>query len=103
MKVNFDGPSKGNPAVASCGMVIRDDNGVYKGVRGIYLGIQTNHVAEANAAIHGLALAKEKGCKKIWSEGDSLNIIRCLSKDSNPSWTIHNVMYKAQILINSFE
>lgn len=103
MKVKFDGTSKENPGVASCGMVLRDENGVCNGLRDIPLGFQTNHVAETNAAFNGLILSKEKCCRKIWVEGDSLNIIKCLNKNSIPLWSIHNVMQRAHILNNSFE
>ena len=41
--------------------------------------------------------------KKIWVEGDSLNIINCLNKISIPLWTISNIIYEAIHIINSFD
>ena len=36
-------------------------------------------------------------------EGDSLNIIDCLNKVTQPSWTISNIILKAINIINSFQ
>lgn len=94
MKINFDGASKGNPGIDGCGIIIRDENGICKGVEAIPIGIHTNHVAEASVALHGFMLAKNKNYRKVWLEGDSLNIIRCLNNDTNPSWTIFNIIHK---------
>lgn len=70
-------------------------NGDSLGVMAIPIGEQTNHVAEASAALYGLSYAKSMNLDKIWLEGDSLNIINCLNKVNNPSWTIHNIICKA--------
>ena len=69
----------------------------------IPIGDQTNHVAEACTALHGLLYAKSMNLRKIWVEGDSLNIINCLNKITKPSWTINNIILKAIHIINSFE
>ena len=41
--------------------------------------------------------------RKVWVEGDSLNIINCLNKITKPSWTISNIISQAINIINSFE
>ena len=36
-------------------------------------------------------------------EGDSLNIINCLNKITQPSWTISNIIFQAIHIINYFD
>ena len=102
-KINFDGASKGNLGKEGCGVVIRNSNGDYVGGMAIPIGDQTNHVAEAYATLHGLLYAKSMNLRKIWVEGDSLNIINCLNKITKPLWTISNIIFKASQIINSFQ
>ena len=65
-KINFDGASKGNPGIASCGIIIRNVNGDRMGGMAIPIGIQTNHVVEANANLYGLIYAKRLNLNKLW-------------------------------------
>ena len=102
-KISFDGASKGNSGKAGCGIVIRNSNGDNVGCMAIPIGIHSNHVAEACAALHGLIYAKKMNMRKIWVEGDSLNIINCLNKITIPSWTISNIMHEAIHIIIFFE
>lgn len=80
-KINFDEASKGNPGKVGCGIFIRNSNGDNMGSLVVLIGHQTNHVAEASAALHGLHYAKNLNMKKIWLERGSLNIINCLNKN----------------------
>ena len=57
----------------------------------------------ASAALHGLRYAKKLNLKRIWLEGDSLNIINCLNKKTIPSWTISNLVDESIHIINSFD
>ena len=102
-KINFDGASKGNPIIAGCGVVIRDAYGEKVGYMAIPIGSQTNHVAEASDALHGLMFAKSLNLRKVWVEGYTLNIINFLNKITKPSWTISNIIFQAINIINSFE
>ena len=83
--------------------MIRNSNGDFVGGMAIPLGCQTNHVAEASAALYGLMYAKDLNLANIWIEGDSLNIINCLKKIYPPSWKISNIITKAGYIINSFQ
>lgn len=103
MKINFDGASKGNPGVAGCGVVLRDEWGICKIIKCIPIGKQTNHVTEAMAAYHGIILAKEAKCTKVWCEGDSLNIINCLNMKFPPSWSISNAIKATRKISEEFE
>ena len=51
-----------------------------------------NHYAEASVALHTMKLALEVGVKKLWLEGDSFNIIKCINGISHPAWTIANIV-----------
>ena len=102
-KINFDGASKGNPGIPGCGIIIRTMNGDRVDGMAIPIGVQTNNVAEASASLYGLNHAKSLNLKKIWIEGNSLNIINCLNKVNSPSWTINNIIGKVVDLISSFE
>lgn len=84
-------------------MVIINSNSDFVGGMAIPLGCQTNHVVEASTALYGLIYAKDLNLKKIWIEGDSLNIINCLKKINPPSWTISNIISKVGYIINSFQ
>lgn len=53
-KINFDGASKGNPRIAGCGLIIRNENGDCLGIIAIPIRDQTNHVVESSVAIYGL-------------------------------------------------
>ena len=64
-KINFDGASKGNLDIVRCGIVIRNSIGDNVGSLAIPIGTQTNHVAEASAALHGLRYAKKLNLKRI--------------------------------------
>lgn len=102
-KINFYGASKGNSRIAYCGIIIRNMNGERVHGMSIPIGVQTNHVVEASAALYDLSHAKSLNLKNIWLEGDSINIINYLTKVTNPLWTINNIIGKATDLINSFK
>ena len=89
--------------MVGCSVIIRNMNGDRVGGMAIPISVQTNHGAEASVTLYGLSHAKSLNLNKIWFERDSLNIINCLNKVTNPSWTIHNIICKAIDLINSFD
>lgn len=64
---------------------------------------QTSHFFEASAALNTLILAKSLNYEKLWLEGDSLNIIKCLKGESEPCWSIENIIMKAREIIASFK
>lgn len=54
----------------------------------LLLGTQTNHYVEALAAYNGIKISYngiqisyDRGYKKVWVEGDSIDIIRCLNNN----------------------
>jgi len=71
-----DGASRGNPGEAGAGAVLVDPDGSERGNRSLYLGQCTNNVAEYQALIAGLELARECGCKELHICLDSELIVR---------------------------
>lgn len=67
------------------------------------LGNQTSHYVEASAALNTLIIEKNFNHDNLWLEGDSLNIIKCLKGEIEPSWTIENIIFKAREIISSFK
>lgn len=54
-------------------------------------------------AYHGLKMALSKGYKKVWLEGDSLNISKNLKKSFMPSWSVKSIIMDAIEILNSFD
>src|SRR3989338_7927050 len=60
-----DGASRGNPGEAGAGIVLQASTGEIIKKEAVYLGIQTNNVAEYQALLLGLKLAKKLGIRKL--------------------------------------
>ncbi len=71
-----DGASRGNPGQAGAGAVLMDAGGDIKGQYGEYLGQATNNVAEYQALILGLKMARNLGVQKIQVFADSELLVR---------------------------
>lgn len=71
----FDGACRGNPGPMAIGAILTE-NGKKVSDISKHLGRGTNNIAEWNALIEGLKLAKTHGCKKLEVRGDSQLIIR---------------------------
>lgn len=71
-----DGASRGNPGEAGAGAVLISPEGEELGTRSLYLGQQTNNVAEYYALIAGLELAEQLGCNDLQIFLDSELIVR---------------------------
>ena len=67
------------------------------------LGFQTNHFLEAKVACKIVKLAFDMGIKKLWLEGDSNNIIRCIKFITQPSWSIANIIEETRSILEYFE
>lgn len=102
IKVNFDGAAKGNPGKAGGGGVTRNAQGRCIVAFASPFGTQNNHVAEAMAMLKSLQLAQEFKFKKVWLEGDSLNIIQVLKGISSVSWNIANIIKNAKTILNNY-
>jgi ribonuclease HI len=73
-----DGASRGNPGQAGAGAVLIDASGAVQGQYGEYLGQVTNNVAEYQALILGLRMARSLSIKKIRVFADSELLVRQL-------------------------
>lgn len=79
LEIYCDGASKGNPGPASAAAVAYLPSGVRVASRVKKLGSATNNVAEYQALILGLSLAKDIGVKKVYFKLDSQLVVRQLS------------------------
>lgn len=74
-----DGASRGNPGPAGAGALLYDPGGILKGQLSRYLGETTNNVAEYQALILGLQLAREQGAARIQILADSQLVVEQLN------------------------
>lgn len=75
LTLNVDGASKGNPGHAGIGIYITLKGEVIKEY-GAYIGLATNNVAEYQALLKGLELAKELKATEIAVISDSELVVR---------------------------
>ncbi|TBR17991.1 ribonuclease HI family protein [bacterium] len=76
MKAFIDGASRGNPGPASTGVQLLDDSGAVLKEHGRTLGVQTNNVAEYEALLDALRLAKDLGATELLVHSDSLLLVK---------------------------
>ena len=76
--MEFDGASKGNPGPAGLGVVLYDPSGTIVEKLGKALPATTNNVAEYQALIAGLQLAKKIGILRLYIRTDSELVARQL-------------------------
>ncbi len=69
--VNVDGGARGNPGPAAVGAVASAPDGEPLLERGRYIGEATNNVAEYQALLLGLELARELGAREVEVINDS--------------------------------
>jgi ribonuclease HI len=70
VEVYIDGASKGNPGPAGIGVIVCRQGEVIKTIS-LYIGEQTNNVAEYTALIWGLQEARAQGAKAVAVRSDS--------------------------------
>ncbi|TPW20623.1 MAG: putative phosphoglycerate mutase [Elusimicrobia bacterium] len=76
VKAFIDGASRGNPGPASTGVQLLDDAGTVLKEHGRTLGTQTNNVAEYEALLDALRLARELGADELLVHSDSLLLVK---------------------------
>ena len=65
LKIYFDGGSRGNPGPSAIGAVVYDDKSKLIEELSVYIGSQTNNIAEYMALDKVLELIEKYNCKKI--------------------------------------
>ena len=76
LKAYIDGASRGNPGPASVGVQLLSETGAVLKEHGRTLGRQTNNVAEYEALLDALRLAKELGAAELLVHSDSLLLVK---------------------------
>jgi ribonuclease HI len=77
--VSTDGAARGNPGPAGIGVAIEDAAGRVVAEVGEGIGVATNNVAEYQAALRGLQLARQLGGTSVLLRSDSKLLIEQLS------------------------
>ena len=103
IKVNFDGAAKGNPGVSGIGIVFKDDRGhlLLAGAKKLPYG--TNNIAECQAALLAVQIARKEGIKKLHLEGDSLITVQAISKLNAKAWHLQPIINIIEQELNNFE
>lgn len=90
IKVNTDGLSKGNPGLAACAGIFRNNRAEFIGGFSMPLGVRTSFYAEFMAFLVAIEIANSKGWFDLWLESDSMSVIQCfLNPLYLPPWELH--------------
>jgi ribonuclease HI len=76
-----DGGARGNPGPAASGIVIKNEAGETIAAFGVYLGHQTNNVAEYTALVEALKKAKEMGATEVDCILDSELVVKQMRRE----------------------
>ena len=103
IKANFDGSTKGNPRKVGCRGISRDH--CYRVVNAIVIpiGHSTSHIAKVMVTLYTVKLAMDSGYRKLWLEGDSLNIINMINNKSMTTQNIEGSIIEIKELIKNID
>ena len=87
-KINFDGTTFDNLALAGLGVVIRDEQGMIIAALSQQIPLPSSvNMVEALATRRALIFAQEISISSVEVEGDSLQVIRAINKkEQDRSW-----------------
>ncbi len=85
-----DGGARGNPGPAGAGFVLENTDGVRIADGGRFLGVATNNVAEYEALLWGLEVARDRGVRDLTVYSDS----ELLVKQMNGAYRVKNANLK---------
>jgi ribonuclease HI len=103
LEIYIDGASQGNPGPSGIGVIITEDGEVVKNLS-VYLGVQTNNVAEYMALIFGMqeALLRRANSLRIYT--DSQLLCRQINNEYKiKSPNLIGLYYQIQHLKSGFE
>lgn len=101
---NIDGASRGNPGPGALGLVIYNDQGEIVAEGKETLGICTNNVAEYQALIKTLEMAKDLHLRSLLVRSDSQLLVRQMQGQYKIKDDKIKVLYhKVQTLLKSFD
>ncbi|XP_059076528.1 uncharacterized protein LOC131875851 [Cryptomeria japonica] len=103
IKLNFDGPSRGNSGDVGLGYCLHNSKGEELAHMAIPMGKSTNNEAELNALVEGINLCKILNVKTINIEGDSSIIINALRKGVMPDWKLNASLTEILTDIRTFD
>jgi ribonuclease HI len=99
-KCNIDGASNGNPDIASCGGVFRDNSADFLFAFAEPLGIATSYFAELSAALRAIEIAFENNWFNLWLETDSILVVSAFKNQNKPvAWPLRNRWKNTLVLL----
>ncbi len=102
--IHTDGGSRGNPGPAAAGLVIADESGKNLLARGVFLGKQTNNVAEYLGIVLALEEAAALGGTEIYLYCDSQLLVRQINGEYKVKNANLKTYYQKVVdLINHFD
>lgn len=104
MRAFIDGASRGNPGPASVGVFLQDAHGKVLKEHGRTLGVATNNVAEYQALLDALLLAKTLGASELLVHSDSQLLVRQVSGEYKvKNEALKGLKARAQGLMRGFK
>ena len=102
MEIYIDGASQGNPGPAGIGVIFTQNGQIVKNIS-VYLGVQTNNVAEYMALIFGLQEALILRVNQVEIYTDSQLLCRQINKEYKiKSPNLIGLYHQAQHLLSAF-
>lgn len=99
-----DGASRGNPGPAGIGVVLQQKESGYEEEYCRFIGRATSNVAEYTALVEGLALAAERGARRVAHRTDSELLVRQLNGEYKvKSDSLKMILYQAKDIIATLE
>jgi ribonuclease HI len=91
IKCNTDGASIGNPGLASCGGVFRDQNADFLLAFAEPLGIASSYFAELSGVIKAIEISFDNQWNNLWLETDSMLVVNAFKNhDVGVAWPLRN-------------
>ncbi|GLJ50196.1 hypothetical protein SUGI_1068270 [Cryptomeria japonica] len=103
IKCKFDGVAKGNPSRFGGGGIFCDDMGSPKLFYSMDCGIESNNMVEARAGLWGIMIARDKGWRRLWIEGDSKLVIDALNGSLLRNWRLAMIMDATKYVLSGME
>jgi hypothetical protein len=90
VKCNTDGTSVGNPGIAACAGIFRNNLGANLGCFAHYIGVANALYAEIMGIILAIECAVDRNWRQLWIESDSMLVISAFKNVSIIPWPLKN-------------
>lgn len=102
IKLNSDDSVRDGNGIASCGGILRDENGIFLAAFASNLWACTIMQAELSGILHGIHLARRRNVAKLLIESDSNNAIQLLDSACDSTHPCALILHDIKELIKDF-